>query len=106
MQHYTPLQLKERLEQDAARPVLLDVREPREFRTCALEDSRLIPMREIPARLQSLDKDDEIVVICHHGIRSRSVVQYMEQQGFTHVINLSGGLAAWAHDVDPDMPTY
>jgi rhodanese-related sulfurtransferase len=87
-------------------PLLLDVREPWEFDQARIEGATLIPMRSIPDRLQDLDPDRETVVICHHGIRSRMVGRFLESQGFSNIINLSGGVAAWASDVDPTMPTY
>lgn len=87
-------------------PVLLDVREPWEWNLCHLPDAILIPMRELPARLHELDKDAEIVVICHHGVRSYHAARYLETLGFGDVVNLSGGVAAWADEVDPAMPRY
>ena len=63
-------------------------------------------MSTIPTNLKQLDKDRETVVICHHGVRSRRVAYYLEQAGFTNVINLRGGLDAWARSVDVDMATY
>jgi rhodanese-related sulfurtransferase len=87
-------------------PLLLDVREPWEFGKASIEGSQLIPMRSVPDRLQELDRNRETVVICHHGIRSRMVAHFLERQGFSNVINLSGGIAAWARDIDRHMPTY
>lgn len=89
-----------------ANPVLLDVREPSEFQTCHIGGALLIPMNTIPARLQELDKNAEIVCICHHGGRSMNVAGFLEQNGFTHITNLTGGVHAWALQVDPAMPTY
>ena len=93
---------------DAARaqPQLLDVREPWEFQTCHLPESRPMPMAEVPKRLAELDPQAETVVICHHGGRSMQVAIFLEKQGFTRVHNLAGGLDAWARSVDPSMPTY
>jgi rhodanese-related sulfurtransferase len=88
------------------RPFLLDVREPWEYGICRIDGAHLIPMRNIPDSLQEMDSQRETVVICHHGIRSRQVALYMEHQGFTNVINMEGGVAAWAREVDPAMPTY
>ncbi|MEJ2347468.1 MAG: rhodanese-like domain-containing protein [Gammaproteobacteria bacterium] len=105
MRHFTPTQLQEYLSQ-GAEPLLLDVREPWEFRVCAIPGSQLIPMGQIHAAAGSLDPGRETVVICHHGIRSRQVAYYLENVGFTNVINLSGGVDAWAREVDPHMPTY
>jgi rhodanese-related sulfurtransferase len=106
MRNFTPTQLKERLQQPGQQPLLLDVREPWEFNICAIENSQLIPMGQIATRLEDLDPQRETVVICHHGIRSRSVAMYMERHGFSDVINLAGGVEAWSREVDLDMPTY
>lgn len=94
------------LQQTGAAPLLLDVREPWEYRLVHLEGSRLIPMREIPQALDTLDPDQETIVICHHGIRSRQVALFLEHHGFSNVVNLRGGLDAWARDTDPQMATY
>lgn len=88
------------------KPVLLDVREPWEFQTCHIEGSVPIPMNSIPARLQELDEETPIVCICHHGARSMSVAAFLERNGFPQVINLTGGVHAWALQVDSSMPTY
>jgi len=87
-------------------PVLLDVREPWEFQTCHIEGSLPIPMNTVPARLQELDEEAPIVCICHHGARSMSVAAFLERNGFTQPINLTGGIHAWALQVDNSMPTY
>lgn len=105
MRHFTPRQLKEHLD-GGGEPLLLDVREPWEFQVCAIDGSTLAPMRTIPQAVQTLDPERETVVICHHGIRSRQVAFYLERAGFKNVVNLDGGVAAWAQDVDPNMPTY
>lgn len=100
-------ELAARLADDSrARPVLLDVREPWEFSTCAIAGSTPMPMQSVPARLQELDDDAEIVCVCHHGGRSMQVAAFLERQGFTNVTNLTGGVHAWALQVDPSMPTY
>lgn len=88
------------------KPVLLDVREPWEFQTCHIAGAVPIPMHDIPARMQELDEDAPVVCICHHGMRSMSVASFLERNGFTHVVNLTGGVHAWALEVDHAMPTY
>ena len=98
--------LSEYLERCDTPPLLLDVRQPWEFDVCRIEGSQLIPMGQLPRKLTELDPEQETVVICHHGIRSRSVGRYLEQQGFSKVINLSGGVDQWAKQVDNTMPTY
>ncbi|MCF8178019.1 MAG: sulfurtransferase [Sulfuritalea sp.] len=107
MQQLLPSQLDEWLnDAERTKPVLLDVREPWEFETCRIAGSQSMPMRGVPARHQELRRDADIVVICHHGARSFQVGMFLEQMGCTNVINLQGGVAAWARDVDPAMPTY
>ena len=107
MKQITPVQLAEWL-QDESRPepFLLDVREPSEFAYCAIPGSVLMPMASVPARAQELPDDVEIVVICHHGGRSMQVAMFLERQGFAGLINLAGGVAQWAQQVDPAMPQY
>ena len=107
MKQITPVQLAEWL-QDESRPApfLLDVREPSEFAYCAIPGSVLMPMASVPARAQELPDDVEIVVICHHGARSMQVAMFLERQGFASLINLAGGVAQWAQQVDPAMPQY
>lgn len=107
MQQLAPAKLAEWLaDPSRPRPVLLDVREPWEFQTCHIAESRLVPMREIPARLAELQPDAETVVISHHGGRSQQVALFLERQGFPKVHNLSGGVDAWARTVDTSMPVY
>ncbi len=99
-------ELHDYLQSASNSPLLLDVREPWEFERCNLENSLLVPMRQIPSAMNELDPDSEIVVICHHGIRSRAVAAYLSNNDFSQVINLSGGIDAWAKQVDSSMPTY
>ena len=106
MREFSAEQLKTYLDTCEKQPFLLDVRQPWEFNICNIENSVLVPMSTIPATVESLDFDRETVVICHHGIRSRSVGRYLEQAGFTNIINLSGGMAQWAKTVDTQMATY
>jgi len=106
MREFSATELRGYLEAAAAKPLLLDVREPWEFDKVCIEGSTLVPMRTIPERLQDFTPDQEIVVICHHGIRSRMVGLHLENHGFSNIINLTGGVEAWAREVDPDMETY
>jgi rhodanese-related sulfurtransferase len=89
-----------------AQPVLLDVREPREHQTCLIQGSMLMPMNTVPSRLPELDADAPIVCICHHGARSMQVANFLEHNGFTNMVNLTGGIHAWAQQIDQSMPTY
>jgi rhodanese-related sulfurtransferase len=106
MREFNAQELKAHLETCDQQPLLLDVRQPWEFEVCKIENSVLLPMSQITAEYNTLDFDRETVVICHHGIRSRRVGRYLEQAGFSNIINLSGGVAQWAQTVDKDMPTY
>jgi rhodanese-related sulfurtransferase len=107
MQNITAPELAAWLADDSRpKPVLLDVREPWEFQTCHIAGSVPIPMNSIPARLQELEEDASIVCICHHGARSMSVAVFLKRNGFTQVTNLTGGVHAWALQVDSSMPTY
>ena len=89
-----------------ATPLLLDVREPWEFDICHLPGSINIPMGQISQKLNQITPSPECVVLCHHGVRSMQVIQYLRQQNMEHLINLDGGIDAWARQVDPDMALY
>jgi rhodanese-related sulfurtransferase len=107
MQQISAPQLKTWLDdKERAKPVLVDVRQPWEFDVCRIDGSKPLPMSAIPARFMELDRNAETVVICHHGARSYQVCMFLEHQGFTNIYNLYGGVAAWAQQVDPAMPTY
>lgn len=107
MRQCSPVQLAEWLADESRdKPVLLDVREAWEYEICHLDGSVLMPMHTVPARLAELDRDAEYVVICHHGGRSAQVAMFLERQGFGRTINLAGGVAGWAAQVDPHMPQY
>ena len=98
--------LKARLDQPGNTPLLLDVREPWEIQRCALDGALHIPMGQIQTRLGELDPEQEIVVLCHHGIRSNSVANYLARNGYTRLYNLAGGIDAWAREIDKNMVTY
>lgn len=107
MQHLSAPELAQWLKDDTRpRPLLLDVREPWEFQTCHIDGAAAMPMRTVPARLAELDPDLHVVCICHHGARSMQVASFLEQNGFADVSNLTGGVHAWALQVDNTMPTY
>jgi len=107
MEHLSAPQLAARLaDESRPRPFLLDVREPWEFDTCRIEGATLMPMQSIPGRIDDLDEDAEIVCICHHGARSLQVAAFLEHHGFGKVSNLTGGVHAWALQVDSSMPKY
>ena len=86
--------------------LLLDVREPWEVQTAQIASSTAIPMGEIPSRLQELDPELHIVVVCHHGVRSLNVTNWLRQQGFERVQSMRGGIDRWSRTVDSKVPTY
>ncbi len=85
---------------------LLDVREPMELSICKIEGSKDIPMGQIPARLGELPKDQCLLVLCHHGSRSGQVTSFLRSHGFQNAVNISGGIDAWAHTLEPSMARY
>lgn len=101
-----PAALQRYLAEAESQPLLLDVREDWEFAHCHIEGSLHIPMAAIPGRIAELDPARETVLICHHGMRSQRVAGFLEQRGFTRLVNLQGGVDAWAVVVDPAMPRY
>ncbi len=107
MRHIRPAELRTWLK-DGTReqPLLLDVREPWEYHYCRIDGAVNMPMNSVPARLEELPCARPIVVICHHGVRSFHVARFLDHQGFGQVFNLTGGVDAWAKEVDPAMPTY
>ena len=101
----TARDLAERLRQPNP-PLLVDVREPDEFAFAHLEGALLMPLKTLPQRLGELDKTHEIVLHCHHGVRSLGALLVLKRAGFTKLLNLRGGIDAWSKDVDPSVPRY
>ena len=85
---------------------ILDVREPWETQICRIENASFVPMRLIPQSLATLPKDQHLLILCHHGARSQQVTAYLRAQGFARVSNITGGIAAWAAEIDPSMSKY
>jgi len=106
VREFSALELKAYLDDCEQQPLLLDVRQPWEFDICKIKNSILVPMSRIPNKIEGLDLARETVIICHHGIRSRNVGRYLEQAGFSDIINLSGGVAQWTETVDNQMAKY
>lgn len=102
----TPAEVKLKLA-SAEPPLLLDVREPVELQMASIEGALHIPMGDIPMRAnQELDPEAHIVVMCHHGVRSLNVTNWLRQQGFERVQSMRGGIDCWSREVDPKVPTY
>ena len=98
--------VKDLIDSAKKKPLILDVREQSEYDICHIENSVHIPMGKITSMGDDLKSDEIIIVVCHHGIRSRMVAKYLMTKGFKDVINLTGGIDAWSSDVDPAMPKY
>jgi sulfur-carrier protein adenylyltransferase/sulfurtransferase len=97
-------ELKRRL--DAGEDLfVLDVREPHEYQICNI-GGHLIPLGDLPKRVNELDSSQEIVAHCRSGVRSAKAVDFLRQAGFKKVHNLAGGILAWADRIDPKMPKY
>ena len=104
----TPVEFVDRWPDHSNAPevVLLDVRELHEIAVASIDSAVHIPMGQIPARIHEIDPDKTIVVMCHSGIRSLQVAAYLSRHGFAQVVNLEGGIDAWARSVDPRIPRY
>ena len=101
----TPEQLKKRI--DAGENLfVLDVRNPNEFQICRIPGTVLLPLPELPARFAEVPKDREVIVHCKSGARSQKAIDFLKSQGYTKLVNLTGGILGWADKVDQGMPKY
>ncbi len=96
----------DRLRREGAQVCVLDVREGWEREICTLPESLHIPMASVPAQLDRLPRDGFLVVLCHHGVRSARVANWLRGQGVLNAVNLAGGIDAWAREVDGSMGVY
>lgn len=102
----TPAEVKRRLAAGETLQ-LVDVREPAEYELCRIEDATLIPMRNIPQQFERLEHSAaQLVIFCHHGVRSLQVVAWLREQGIEDCQSMSGGIEAWSLDVDPAVARY
>ncbi|WP_018476921.1 rhodanese-like domain-containing protein [Pontibacter roseus] len=105
MEEITAQELKQRLGR-SDKLQLVDVREPQEFEICNL-GGELIPLGELPRQSGRIRRDVPVVVICHHGFRSAQAINYLSQRlGYDNLLNLKGGIHAWATQIDPTMAVY
>jgi adenylyltransferase/sulfurtransferase len=98
----TPAQVAEKIAR-GEQVILIDVREPYEWNAGHIANAQHIPMQQVPRRLDEIPRDGEVVMICRSGSRSANVQHFLQQQGFTNVKNLVGGMARWAREVDPSI---
>jgi rhodanese-related sulfurtransferase len=104
----TPQELKRRME-SGEKLAWIDVREPVEHALARIEGADLIPMRQVPGELQSLDAradNGTLIVFCHHGVRSLNVVHWLREQGVQACQSMAGGIDAWSIAVDSSVPRY
>jgi rhodanese-related sulfurtransferase len=94
------------LRRDGKAPRIIDVREPWEFAIARLDEAELMPLGGIQEWADSLDREQSILVMCHHGSRSGMACAYLRARGFKNVANLAGGIHAWSMTVDPRVPRY
>ena len=88
---------------------LVDVREPEEFQTACIAGSETVPLRSLPAelqRLRSLAEASDLLVICHHGVRSLQAVHWLRSQGIRNCYSVAGGIEHWSREIDPTVPRY
>ncbi len=106
METITATELKARL--DAGEDIqLIDVRQPDEHAFASIEEAKLIPMGEIMQRMDEIDPARDAVIHCRSGVRSARVIEALERTGYSgKLFNLTGGILAWANEVDPSMPQY
>lgn len=91
---------------EGVKPVLLDVREQNEFDFAHIAGSQLIPLNQIPQRMNEIDTNVDCVVICHHGMRSQQAAAFLVHSGFSNIYNLSGGIDAWSVECDNTVSRY
>ncbi len=85
---------------------LIDVREREEFELARIEGAELLPLSRFQEWAGTLNAEDEIVVMCHHGVRSAQVCQFLARQGFGNLYNLAGGIERWSREVEQNVPRY
>ncbi len=107
MQQMTVIELNQAIN-NGEQLQLLDVRENWEFSFCQIENSQHIPLSDLLQyqSFEKLDSSKELVVICHHGIRSQQAAYLLQENGFNKIINLQGGIHKWAQQIEPSMPCY
>ncbi|MED5465152.1 MAG: molybdopterin-synthase adenylyltransferase MoeB [Myxococcota bacterium] len=100
----TALQLQDRLKTNHLQ--LVDVREPHEWEICHIDGAQLIPLKEIEGRSPELNRDNEIILYCKGGVRSMKALKVLQEQGFSNLKSLRGGITAWSNEVDSSIPQY
>jgi rhodanese-related sulfurtransferase len=100
-----PKELKQRMDQ-GEKVLMIDVREPWEHQLCAIEGAKLVPLNTIPANLELFSNADEVIIFCHHGMRSLNAASWLRSQGVDGARSLNGGIERWATEIDPTLAHY
>jgi rhodanese-related sulfurtransferase len=100
-----PVELNARMKR-GEEVTLIDVREPVEYQIARLEGARLLPLSQFQEWAGRLKPEEEIIVMCHHGVRSAHVCSILAREGFKKMVNLAGGIDRWSNDVDSSVPVY
>ena len=101
----TPREVKERIDR-GKNFLLVDVREKWEFETSRIEGAALVPLREVPENLPRFEDAEEIVLFCHHGMRSLDAAAWLRSQGVEGARSMTGGIDRWSAEIDPKVPRY
>jgi rhodanese-related sulfurtransferase len=104
----SPAQAKSRLT-DTNTAALIDVREPEEFALAHIDGAQLVPMQSVPAELQRLEAladERDLLILCHHGVRSLQVAAWLREHGIENCFSVSGGIDQWSREIDPGVPRY
>jgi rhodanese-related sulfurtransferase len=99
-----PQQVHEMIEK-GVKFLLLDCREPWEYDTARIEGATLMPMRQIPVKVDEIPKDQPVVVYCHSGMRSINAAAWLKRRG-VNALSMSGGIDQWSKEIDPKVPRY
>lgn len=105
MRQWTPAELATKLQESPSPLQLLDVREAWEYELAHLEGSQHVPLGQLQQAINQLNPCHDVIVICHHGIRSAQACYILERNGF-NTVNLIGGIDRWAREIDHSMPLY
>lgn len=104
----TPAEARNRLA-EGRKAVLVDVREPAEYALSRIEGSLLIPMQSVPGEMQKLEglaDEGDLLILCHHGVRSLQVAAWLQARGIENAVSITGGIDRWSQEIDPTVPRY
>jgi adenylyltransferase/sulfurtransferase len=99
-----PREVKQRLD-SGAKMLLVDIRQEWEHKTCRIEGATLVPLETMASQMSLFEVAAEVVVYCHHGVRSLNAVVWLRQQGIA-ARSMAGGIARWSEEIDPSVPRY